>query len=172
MTHGSSDEAQAGRLTLDEDMAFQHKTWRVQRIAWVVMAGLVAAGLLGLFSRGPLSSDEARNAKGDLTVKFDFFERYEGASGFEIRGVAGPDETTITLRLGAAFLDAYTVRGIAPPPVSSTAAAGNWDAAFNVAPGAAFAIHIDARARTAGLVAIAVGATGRDQVTFRQFIYP
>lgn len=49
----ASSEAHPPDLKVSEDMAFQHRTWVVQRVAWAALALLLIAAMLGLFSVGP-----------------------------------------------------------------------------------------------------------------------
>lgn len=48
-----------------EDMSLQRKVWRFQRAGWYVLMAIVILTLLGLFSRGPLSTLEAVSDQGD-----------------------------------------------------------------------------------------------------------
>ena len=79
--------AKDGGIDLADDISLQEKTWRVQRVGWAVMALLVAAGLAGVFARGPLSRAEAQGQ--GLRLEYERFERYQAPS--EIRVRLAPD---------------------------------------------------------------------------------
>ena len=54
-----------GDLQLEQDLVLQQRTWRVQRIGWVVLALIVLCGTLGLFGGiGPLNSTSTQAADG------------------------------------------------------------------------------------------------------------
>lgn len=55
-------------VQVSEDLDFQRKEWRVQRIAWTCMAVLILAAALGAAGSGPLSSRTAKARGGHLAV--------------------------------------------------------------------------------------------------------
>lgn len=56
-------------LELTEDFTFEQREWKVQRIAWLIMALLVLLGLLGLFGAGPMSSRNLISSDGLEQIK-------------------------------------------------------------------------------------------------------
>jgi hypothetical protein len=57
-------------LQLQEDMRFQRRSWRVQRVGWGVMVLFLAAGLAGVFGGGPLSDARAGTSRA-LSVRYE-----------------------------------------------------------------------------------------------------
>ncbi len=51
-------------LDVEEDMAFQRRNWRAERIGWAAMVAIVIAAVLGLFASGPLSWATAQTPTG------------------------------------------------------------------------------------------------------------
>jgi hypothetical protein len=47
---------------VQEDMAYQLKVWRFEHIGWCLLVVCMLLGLLGLFSRGVLSSQDDRRS--------------------------------------------------------------------------------------------------------------
>ena len=59
---GGADSHRHGDLEIDEDLPFQRREWFAERVAWAVMALLIAAALLGLFGTGPDRRRRGRTA--------------------------------------------------------------------------------------------------------------
>lgn len=67
-----------------EDPATVQTEWRVQRVGWVVLAGIVVAALAGVFGAGPLSWTSASADDASLVVKYSRFAREGGAISLEV----------------------------------------------------------------------------------------
>src|SRR5207244_1281265 len=76
-------------LPVPEDMEFQQRAWRAERIAWGVMGIFVLLALLGLFSSGFFSAASTATPDGAVTVDYDRFARKTARSNFSIR-IAAP----------------------------------------------------------------------------------
>ena len=91
-------------LQIEEDRAHQRREWRIERVGWVLMAGLLLAGLLGLLGDGPLSRATAGSA-GALSVEYDRLQR--AAAPYEYRFEVDPSlarEGQLRLRFDDALL--------------------------------------------------------------------
>jgi hypothetical protein len=53
---------------LREDMAYQLKVWRFERVGWYVLVLILVMALGGVFSRGLLSSRDVRSDDGKVRV--------------------------------------------------------------------------------------------------------
>ena len=62
-------------VAVGEDLEFQRKWWRFERIIWSVFALLLVMALLGAFGRGYLARAERQSADGAVTVKYERIER-------------------------------------------------------------------------------------------------
>ena len=78
------DTGEAARL-VGEDLAFQQRVWRAQRVGWGVMFAIVLAALSGALGAGPLAEGEARSGDGALSVRWDRIAR----AGDDLRVVVG-----------------------------------------------------------------------------------
>jgi hypothetical protein len=109
-------------------MTFQKREWRSQRIAWVLWAGLVIAGLAGLVGSGPLSSQEISSSDGRLTVTYNRFVHYHHSTTLEVQ-MQPENETDDQLRLqiSQSLLDRMEIQRIEPEPSSRELASdGTW----------------------------------------------
>jgi hypothetical protein len=66
----------AGGVAIGEDLEFQRRWWKFERILWSFFVLVLIADLLGLFGRGWLAKAERTDSR---TVKLDY-ERIERAS--------------------------------------------------------------------------------------------
>ncbi len=109
-----------GDLEVAQDLGFQRREWRVQRVAWVVLAAVLAAGLAGLLGSGPLAQASAE-ADG-LSVRYDRIMRDRAPS--EVRftlapGLAAGGEAEIWI--DRALLGRAEIQRIVPEPESERA---------------------------------------------------
>lgn len=108
---------QVGELEIAEDVGFQRKEWRFERIGWAAMALLVLAALAGLLGPGPLSNATAGEEGGALWVAYERFAHRSAPTTLEIH--AGPNtaqEGQLRLWINRATLGANEVRSIQPEP--------------------------------------------------------
>jgi hypothetical protein len=163
-----------GDLELAQDLAFQRLQWRIQRVAWVAIALLILASLLGLFGRGPLSRASAGGPQSPLTIDYDRFVRVG-------------DETELVLHLGPGavvgkrarvglasdYLDRLHVERITPQPEAIEAGGSRHVFVFLLADGeegASVTLHL--KPSHAGPLPGRAGCADGTEVTFSQFSYP
>jgi hypothetical protein len=159
-------------IDLADDMPFQEKSWRVQRVGWVVMALLVAAALAGAFAWGPLSRAEAQGA--GLRIEYERFERYQAPS--EIRVRLTPEAVAdggVSLVLDGDYADRVPLERIDPEPERSAPTLDGHVLYFPVPrdaqPGT---IIFQIRPQRVGFVRGRIGIAGAAPVPFTQFVWP
>lgn len=69
-----------GAVAVGEDLDFQRKWWRFEKIVWGFFALVLIADLTGLLGRGPLANAERRASDGTLDVKYERVERANTSS--------------------------------------------------------------------------------------------
>jgi hypothetical protein len=102
------------RPEVDEDLVFQQRDWRAQRVGWAVLALILTAGLAGLFGPGPLSDATASGGDG-LIVKYERFVRHGGQTDLTMR-IASADPGPLQVTIGREYLAAFHVKQILPAP--------------------------------------------------------
>ncbi|MXQ10503.1 hypothetical protein [Microvirga makkahensis] len=171
----SSPKPQKARsVEVDEDMAWQRRTWAVQRLGWLVMGGLVLIALTGVFGHGPVSWQQASDPAGLVRVEYERFERQ--FSERTLRVDIAPQATVgdaLILRLNEAFLDAAEVKGIVPEPREARSVGSDVEYVFPVAqPGQPATIRFALKLRETGSHTAEIGLVGREPARFTQFVYP
>ena len=68
------DLPEAARL-VGEDLAYQRKVWRVQRVGWAVMGLVVVAACAGAFGNGPLARGRAEAGPEGPSAHYERIQR-------------------------------------------------------------------------------------------------
>lgn len=111
-------------LEVDQDLAFQHRLWRVERIGWLLIAVLIVAALMGLFGQQPLARVTDHTSDSRLSIQYDRYARYETNNEFlltlEPQGRAG----VLRLWFDSEYLDALKIVAVSPVPLRGEAREG------------------------------------------------
>ena len=177
MAQTGSTERQAtasGSLQVSEDMELQRRTWAVERVGWIIMALVVLAALLGLFSTGPLSSATARDPAGLVSIEYDRFARYVAPSTLRVDfSAAAAAGDRISLRMNRDLAEAIRIEQIQPQPEQAKATADGMNFVFNLAgPGQPGRVYFALRPETIGLLRGELGVAGQPPARLAQFVYP
>jgi hypothetical protein len=106
-------------IELDEDLRFQRVEWIVQRVSWVLWAGIIVAALAGLVGPGPLSNTEASASDGLITVAYERFVHYHHPTTIDIMlGPSAEVGNPARVKLSQTLLDRLEVLRIEPEPES------------------------------------------------------
>jgi hypothetical protein len=177
-TTGRSERSrQPPSFQLDEDPAFQSRMWRIQRIGWWSIAGILLAAAAGFFGHGPLSraslelTDDPKPAKA-MTLEYERFGRAHRESRFIVYHPAGPSQAhTFSLWLSGEYLTDVEVLRITPDPLSQEP----------VSNGVRYRFHLDKQAQTVmfrfkpergGILSGSFRMNDGPPVTFRQWLFP
>jgi hypothetical protein len=169
----SHDSPPPRSLDIEEDMAFQLRDWMVERIGWAVMALIVLAAALGLFSTGPLSWTTARDAQDTLVVEYERFLRQSSPVTMKLK--VAPQAVTaegVILEINEAFADAFRITEIQPQPARSSAIPGGMRFRFETAPNAPATIYFHLSPEDIGFSRPGLGLGGQERLVLPTFIYP
>ncbi|MCC6421786.1 MAG: hypothetical protein IT429_26510 [Gemmataceae bacterium] len=157
-------------LEIDEDMVFQRRAWRLQRVAWALGGLVLIAGLLGLLGNGPLAGATARS--GEFEARYDRFLRLEAPSTLQFDMPAPEGEGEVRLRLSGGWVEKSQVTGVTPEPASAAGGEQSLVYTFTAEEGQqSVAIQIHFEPSRFGRVK-GVAETGGERVTFTQWVYP
>ncbi len=114
-----------GAVAVGENLAFQKKWWRFERVVWIFFGLILVADLSGLLGRGPLSKAERRTGDGALQVKYERVER-EGTPSIMmiLPGSAALRDGALHLFVSDSMLKELGAQRIIPSPASSTLGGG------------------------------------------------
>lgn len=169
-----SSPHRVGDLEISESVQFQEREWKVQRIAWTLLALLVLLALAGLFGTGPLSSASVADADGALTVGYERFIRHDGRSTLSI-DVTGDQASNneIEVWLSNDYVDAFEVQNVTPQPADVISAGDRTIYVFAIDdPTSMLSVSFSLRPDDMGRVSGEAGVTGGPTVSFDQISYP
>ena len=162
-------------IEINEDLDFQRRSWKVQRIGWMVMLLAVVAGLAGLFGRGPLSSAELGAEGSAIRVEYERFVRRDAPSLLTVhfgRDAIGAD-STVKVWIDREWLAGMEVTAITPEPEETETGATRLHYTFRVDPSSPPArIAYNLETRSIGPLTGRVGLVNGPTYSFAQFAYP
>jgi hypothetical protein len=110
-----SELKRVGDLEITQDLDFQQKEWKVERIGWVIIALFILAGFIGLFGQGPLSGTKSEN--GPVSVRYQRIERWMAISSHQIWvQPEGVSSNELRLLVSRNLLEAFRIHWITPEP--------------------------------------------------------
>jgi hypothetical protein len=165
-----SDDFRPRDYPVEDDIAFQRKLWKLERVGWLLLLGLMVLALLGLFSRGPLSTQQRLTADEALQLHYQRFQRQDASDTLQVTLRGAPGEIRHLL-LEAPFFDTYNIETIQPQPLAAASEHGGLKLTVRLDPGGQASVHFGLRPQQIGPVHHRVRA-GNQQLTFWQFIYP
>lgn len=162
-------------LEMDDEMEFQQRSWKVQRVSWLVMLLVVVAAALGLFGNGPLANATAGSKGSPLYIEYSRFVRQYApqALAIEVSGAGITPDSTADVWLDRHWLAANDITSITPEPQTSWNDGDRTYYRFRMAPdarGSLFTIFMNNKAvgRRTGRVGMRAGP----EYSFSQFAYP
>lgn len=160
-------------LEIEQDLTFQRREWRVQRVAWVVLALLLLLGLVGAFGDGPLSRRTLRSPDGRLVVRVQAMERHRSPSAIVLRVRPEDGKDTVQVWLNREFAEHQHFETIHPEPESVTVGQDRLVYEFSVG-GADDVVEIafDSLPEGIGAKHVQLGLVDGPSVAFGQFVFP
>jgi hypothetical protein len=169
-----SEPQRVGSLEIVQDLSFQEREWRAQRIGWVVMALIVLAALLGLTGTGVFAGGTAGDETAPLEVEYSRIAELDAPAHLDARIAA--DAATgeaVKLRLDRSYLDGVEIERITPLPDDVETTADQIVYEFRVdTPGAPIEVSFDLRPSTFGVKQGSIGLTGGLVLDFTQLVLP
>ena len=162
-----------GDLECAQDLAFQRRAWRLQRIAWAGMLLVLVAGAAGLLGSGPMSRGTVGAAAG-LLVEYDRFTRANAEARLHaFVGATGAGDGTLRLWIDRAYLSVVDVEQVTPPPESVEAAPDRLTYLFlRERADGPVVVTFRLKPREFGWHAGRLGLEDGPRVAFRQLVYP
>lgn len=162
-----------GSIEIEQDLEFQRKSWKVQRIGWMIMLLITLGGLIGLFGDGPIADARAGDSR-TLTVEYQRLVRLSAEEKLAITPgsasvASGP---TVSIWLDRKWMSRHDLRGMVPEPESTSVASDRVTYHFRVDPRIPSKIEFDMQTKAIGLIRGRAGIVGGSTVTFNQLSYP
>ncbi len=166
-------EAGSGDIELRENMSFQRRQLRVERMSWVIGTILLGLALAGFTGRGPVASTERSDSEGLLTVSYDRIDRRDSRSTVEL-DVANPDGASeVAILISGHLVHGVQITSIHPEPNSMVARDESVELVVEVAPEASsIQITLSIEHEAIGRERSSIGLVGGPEVDLDQWILP
>jgi hypothetical protein len=163
-----------GSLEIGQDLDFQRREWRVQRIGWVVMGLIVLAALIGLTGNGVLARATVSDPAEMLRLEYARVDRVQSPSTLAvlIAGDAVVDEQ-VEMWVDREYLRGISIENVVPEPQEVRSAADGLVYVFAVdQPGEPLTVSFDVRHTAFGAKSGRVALVDGPALDFAQFVYP
>lgn len=167
----SQRDYQSRDYPVQEDMAYQVKVWRFERVGWYALVVLVLLALLGLFSHGPLSTRDVSGGDGKVRVQYEMFHRNGSTNAMQI-SVIGAPQAPVELELSAALLDGFSIETLQPQPVRALSAGQGMKLWLQTDAQGQANLYLTLRGDGLGLFRSRITSPGAMPVELDQFIFP
>jgi hypothetical protein len=102
---------------IDEDMKFQKREWKMQRIAWLVFGLFLLAAFLGVFGSGPINHSTQVDPQGLLSVEYEPLVRRQSPTRLKLQLKAPAQKTDrAQFWIASDCLDALEISQVTPAP--------------------------------------------------------
>ena len=113
------------KIDIEQDLPFQYRQWRMERLGQVLIACCIMAALLGLFGHSPLSTAARQTVDGRLSIHYDRFARNETNTDLLVTlNRTRMADGIVRLWLDQDYLDAFKVTAVSPVPIRGEARDG------------------------------------------------
>lgn len=154
-----------------EDMVYQLKVWRFERAGWYMLVLVVALGLVGMFSRGLISSRDVRSDDGKISVEYEMFHRNGSTNSMKISVNATPN-TAVELELAGQLLKGFSIETLQPEPLRSRSSSEGIRLWLQTDLDGQATIYITLRGDGVGFFRSRIASPGTNGVKLEQFIFP
>lgn len=105
-------------MQIEQNIRFQEREWRLQRIGWIVFATFIIAAVLGLFGGGGMFAQKRIDTGNGVAVEFSRFERSGAITKLRIDAQPnGPHQSEFAIWIDREYFQNFDIESITPTPV-------------------------------------------------------
>ena len=157
-------------LQLDEDLRLQHREWRIQKVSWFLLYGLLIAIAFGLLGHGPLSTSQVQGPAGSASLQFDRFMTAKSANRLTL--TLPPANGQVRAVLDAKYLRNVEIRDITPEPEKSVLESEGTAYLFSADSHKPTQVQFMFEPQKIGLLEGWIAVADESRLNFKQFVYP
>lgn len=176
MSHESTEPLTPKRpdgFEVDEDVAFQQRDWKFERVGWIAIALIVVAAMAGLFGRGGVSDAVAETTDGTLRVEYGRLMRHRAPSELTVHVRPRAGDTSVTIAINDDFLRAVRVEQLVPEPESQRSIVEHTLYTLPTGPGSSrVRLTLYFVPDDIGKRRLTITVPGRDSVQLGLFVFP
>lgn len=160
------------RIAVGEDLEFQRRWWRFEKITWSFFVLVLVADLSGVLGRGPLANADAMTSDGTLRVKYERVLRENTSS---IMTLLPTDRAVhngqLRLYVSDSVVKQLGAQRVIPQPIVSTVGDGGVVYTFP-ATSLPMTIQIELKPSFIGRHPYTVGIAGGSSVSLKSLVLP
>src|SRR5690606_36515979 len=103
-------------LQIFEDVTFQQRTWKVERVGWLVLGAIVIAALMGLFGGGWLGRAAIAAADGRLSLEYDRLWRVQSPTALRLEVSPPSADDGVRVWMAWDYVESVNLTEIMPQP--------------------------------------------------------
>ena len=161
-------------LEVEEDLSFERRTWKFQRIGRICLALFLLLAFLGFTGSGPMSNASSSSEGDALQVSYERFDRTNSLSTFEVQFT--PDLVSngeLEVWISSSFITSVRIEQITPEPDSVESDSDRYVYTFAVAAlDRPAPISFQFRPEKPGLANAELGVVDGPEVSVRQVVFP
>ncbi len=160
-------------VSVGEDLHFQERWWKFERVIWIFFLLVLVADALGAFGRGWLAKAEDHKPGSGMDV---FYERVERAETPSVLRVALRPDAVVNgkaqLFVSESLVKKLGAQRVAPEPESSAIGNGGITYTFPVDPAKPGDVQFGLQPEAPGIAHFTVQVPGKEPVTKRVVVMP
>ncbi|HLI76817.1 MAG TPA: hypothetical protein VKV02_07720 [Acidobacteriaceae bacterium] len=161
-----------GTIAVGEDLEFQRRWWKFEKVVWSFFVLLLIADLAGALGRGPLANAKRETADGTLQVKYERIQRENTSSIMTLLpGQAAVHDGKLQLFVSDSILKEFGAQRIIPQPETSVVGAGGVTYTFP-ATSTPMTVQFELKPSFIGLHPFTIGVPGDEPVQAKAFVLP
>ena len=160
------------RLGIDQDLPFQQRAWRYQRLAWGVLTLVLIGALLGLFGQGPLADASMVDASGTVRLDYERLTRFDRLTYLTVSLSGDPAADALEILLDTPYAEAVVLHQPMPASARMDWTAEGVQFRFPRVLGKTMIVKLLLSVKSAGPVRGRIRVNQGDWLTFTQFVYP
>lgn len=159
-------------VAVGEDLAFQERWWKFERVVWIVFLLILIADALGLFGRGWLANTEAAPPGSAMDVKYERVARTFDSSLLTIRfSREAMVNNQFQVFASDSLLKELGMQRVVPQPSSSIIGNGGVTYTFPASSTPAM-VQFDLQPRSPGILVWTLQVPGKAAVRERVVVVP
>lgn len=168
------EQKRVGDLEINEDLRFQRREWKAERVGWSVLVAVILIAGAGVFGHGPISWTSATTPGDALRVDYERFGRRGGPQALVVEvSPSQADGGEWQVEVTREYLAGFDVDAITPEPDSVESTDRTVRYTFSQAqPSASLKAKFSVTPSTLWSTTGSVSVAGGPAIQFRQFFFP
>ena len=159
-------------LAVGDDLEFQHRWARAERVIWTVLVIFLFLSFLGVFGRGPLAHATYGSAASAMKIRYERFQRFGSPSVlFVDLDPSAFHDGTVQLWVSDDLVKPLGTQRVVPQPQRSEIGGGGILYTFSTNAGRA-SVEFQTQPAAIGSTKVTLRIPGREPVTLHIFVYP